>query len=63
MPEEAQPIREAVGHHFGPVRLGPGQEVQCRLQQGARSVARTRGFTEWVEEGRMGIVFGQCLEE
>jgi hypothetical protein len=63
VPEEAQPIGEAVGDHFRPAGLGPGEEVERGLEQGTRGLARPGVFAERIEQGRTGIVLGQSLEE
>lgn len=59
VPEKAQPIGEAVGLHFRPVRLGPGEQMEGSLQQGPGRIIGTRVLAEGIERGRSGVVPGQ----
>lgn len=61
VPEKAHPICEAVGSHFGPTGLGPGEQMECGLEQSAGGVAWPRVFTQRIERGGTGIVLGQGL--
>jgi hypothetical protein len=56
VPEEAQAIFEAVADHFRPVGLGPGQEMCGDMEQGARRVEGTGGWTQGIQGGRCTIL-------
>jgi len=61
VPQEAQPVSQAVIRQFGPARLGPGQQVQRRVQQRRRCLARAGRFAQRVEPRRRRVILRQGL--
>jgi hypothetical protein len=49
MPQEAQPISEAVVAHVRPTRFRPGEEMKRGVKQCTGRVTRSSGFTERIK--------------